>query len=111
MDQRTRDELRAGFELQLKHQFYLKPEFPFLHSMGCNHVFFPVKNEEMDFGFLILEWTPEQNYTWIGTWVDNEEELKRLQGALKEAENVGVQELWHRRTTLGFANEPDFLSE
>tara|TARA_B100001175_G_C19346338_1_gene560028 strand:+ start:92 stop:268 length:177 start_codon:yes stop_codon:yes gene_type:complete len=44
-------------------------------------------------------------------WLYNEEELKRLQGALKKAENVGVQELWHRRTTLGFANEPDFLSE
>ena len=44
-------------------------------------------------------------------WLYNEEELQRLQGALKEAENVGVQELWHRRTTLGFANEPDFLSE
>ena len=44
-------------------------------------------------------------------WLYNEEELKRLQGALKEAENVGVQELWHRRSTLGFANEPDFLSE
>ena len=44
-------------------------------------------------------------------WLYNEEELKRLQNALKQAEDVGVQELWHRRTTLGFANEPDFLSE
>ena len=44
-------------------------------------------------------------------WLYNEEELKRLQGALKDAEDMGVQELWHRRTTLGFANEPDFLSE
>ncbi len=44
-------------------------------------------------------------------WLYNEEELKQLQTALKQAENVGVQELWHRRTTLGFANEPDFLSE
>ena len=44
-------------------------------------------------------------------WLYNEEELKRLQSALKQAEDVGVQELWHRRTTLGFANEPDFLSE
>ena len=44
-------------------------------------------------------------------WLYNEEELKQLQGALKQAEDVGVQELWHRRTTLGFANEPDFLSE
>ncbi len=44
-------------------------------------------------------------------WLYNEEELKQLQTALKQAEDVGVQELWHRRTTLGFANEPDFLSE
>ena len=44
-------------------------------------------------------------------WLYNEEELNQLQTALKQAENVGVQELWHRRTTLGFANEPDFLSE
>ena len=44
-------------------------------------------------------------------WLYNEEELERLQGALKQEEDVGVQELWHRRTTLGFANEPDFLSE
>ena len=44
-------------------------------------------------------------------WLYNEEELKKLQGALKQAEDMGVQELWHRRTTLGFANEPDFLSE
>jgi len=44
-------------------------------------------------------------------WLYNEEELKRLQGALKQAEDMGVQELWHRRTTIGFANEPDFLSE
>ena len=43
-------------------------------------------------------------------WLYNEEELKRLQTALKEAEDVGVQELWHRRTTLGFANEPEQLN-
>ena len=88
MDQRTRDELKAGFELQLKHQFYLKPEFPFLHSMGCYHVFFPVKNEEMDFGFLILEWTPEQNHTWIGTWVDNEEELNNYKYKREGIESI-----------------------
>ena len=43
-------------------------------------------------------------------WLYNEEELKRLQGALKQAEDVGVQELWHRRTNLGFANEPEQLN-
>ena len=43
-------------------------------------------------------------------WLYNEEELKRLQTALKQAEDIGVQELWHRRTTLGFANEPEQLN-
>ena len=43
-------------------------------------------------------------------WLYNEEELKRLQGALKQAEDMGVQELWHRRTTIGFANEPEQLN-
>ena len=76
MEQRTIDELRAGFEIQIKYQFYKKPEFPFLHSMGIWHVFFPVKDEQYDFGFLILEYMPEQNKTWVGTWVDTEEQLK-----------------------------------
>ena len=43
-------------------------------------------------------------------WLYNDEELKRLQGALKDAEDMGVQELWHRRTTLGFSNEPEQLN-
>jgi len=43
-------------------------------------------------------------------WLYNEEELERLQGALKKTEDVGVQELWHRRTTLGFSNEPEQLN-
>ena len=78
MDQRTKDELRAGFEIQLRHAFYNKPEFPYLPSMGCYHVFFPVRNEEHDFGFLVLEWEcfPGQMWHWSSTWVDTEEELK-----------------------------------
>jgi len=78
VDKADRDELRAGFELQLRHIFYSKPEFPYLPSMGCYHVFFPVRNEEYDFGFLILEWEcfPGQMWHWSSTWVDTEEELK-----------------------------------
>ena len=78
MDKDARDELRKGFELQLRHIFYSKPEFPYLPSMGCYHVFFPVRNEEYDFGFLILEWEcfPGQMWHWASTWVDTEEELK-----------------------------------
>ncbi len=43
-------------------------------------------------------------------WLYNEEELKSLQDALKKSEDMGVQELWHRRTTLGFSNEPEQLN-
>ena len=43
-------------------------------------------------------------------WLYNEEELKTLQSKLSDLEEEGVQELWHRRTTLGFANEPEQLN-
>ena len=78
MDKDARDKLRAGFELQLRHLFYSKPEFPYLPSMGCYHVFFPVRNEEHDFGFLVLEWEcySGQMWNWVSTWVDTEEELR-----------------------------------
>ena len=45
---------------------FVKPDPPFR---------FDVCDEEHDFGFLILEWSPEENNTWIGTWVDTEDEL------------------------------------
>ena len=78
MDKDVRDELSAGFELQLRHLFYSRPEFPYLPSMGCYHVFFPVRNQEHDFGFLVLEWEcyPGQMWNWVSTWVDTEEELR-----------------------------------
>ena len=78
MDKDAKDELRKSFELQLRHIFYSKPEFPYLPSMGCYHVFFPVRNEEYDFGFLVLEWEcyPGQMWNWVSTWVDTEEELR-----------------------------------
>ena len=78
MDKDVRDELRAGFELQLRHLFYSRPEFPYLPSMRCYHEFFPVRNQEHDFGFLVLEWEcfPGQMWHWVSTWVDTEEELR-----------------------------------
>ena len=83
MDKAVRDELRDGLEVQIKQQFYKKPEFPFLPSIGCYHVIFPVReargpnNDVQDFGFLILEWEclSTNVWNWVGTWVDTEEEL------------------------------------
>ena len=44
-------------------------------------------------------------------WLYNEEELKQLQTKLNDLEDMGVQELWHRRTTMGFSNKPEMLNE
>ena len=45
-------------------------------------------------------------------WLYNEEELKKLKDKLNDLEDIEVQELWHRRTTLGFSNQPqEFLQE
>ena len=38
-------------------------------------------------------------------WLYNDEELKQLKSKLSELEDEGVQELWHRRSTIGFSKE------
>ncbi len=43
-------------------------------------------------------------------WLYNEEELKKLQSKLSDLEEEGVQELWHRRSTMGFSNSPEQLN-
>jgi len=40
----------------------------------------------------------------------NDEELKQLKDKLRDLEGMGVQELWHRRSTMGFSNEPEQLN-
>jgi len=91
MDQKTKDEFRVGFEIQLRHLFYSKPEFPYLQSMGCYHVFFQVKNDVDDFGFLILEWEclAPKVWNWVGTWVDTQEELENYKYK-RESPNIDL---------------------
>jgi len=42
-------------------------------------------------------------------WLYEPEELIKLREKLDELEEEGVQELWHRRTTMGFSNKPKEL--
>ena len=42
-------------------------------------------------------------------WLYSPEELTKLQEKLEDLEDQGVQELWHRRTTMGFSNKPQEL--
>jgi len=43
-------------------------------------------------------------------WLYNDEELKKLKNKLRDLEGLGVQELWHRRSTMGFSNSPEQLN-
>ena len=43
-------------------------------------------------------------------WLYNEEEIKKLQSKLNDLEEEGVQELWHRRCTMGFSNSREQLN-
>tara|TARA_B100000287_G_scaffold6701_1_gene6471 strand:+ start:6227 stop:6397 length:171 start_codon:yes stop_codon:yes gene_type:complete len=39
-------------------------------------------------------------------WLYRDEELKKLEGALKEIEREREMDVWIRRTRHGFSNEP-----
>ena len=42
-------------------------------------------------------------------WLYSPEELTKLREKLEDLEDQGVQELWHRRTNVGFSNKPQEL--
>jgi len=42
-------------------------------------------------------------------WLYSPEELTKLNQKLEDLEDQGVQELWHRRTNVGFSNKPPEL--
>ena len=42
-------------------------------------------------------------------WLYSPEELIKLEEKLEDLEDQGVQELWHRRTNVGFSNKPQEL--
>jgi len=42
-------------------------------------------------------------------WLYSPEELTKLEEKLEDLEDQGVQELWHRRTNIGFSNKPQEL--
>ena len=87
------NKVRAEIESQIRSNFYQKPEFPFLQSMGMYNVYYPVKNEKHDFGFLILEWMPNQNNIWKSTWVDNKEQLNNYQYKYKRESIIDSDKL------------------
>ena len=93
MNPRQRDELRIAMETQFRYKFYNTTEFPFLQSIGVNHIIqgFEAPDELGYIGALHLWWAPDESDivydkprkfkvigTWHGEWLDRPEEAVEL---------------------------------
>ena len=93
MEPRQRDELRIAMETQFRYKFYNSTEFPFLQSIGVNHIIqgFEAPDELGFIGVLHLWWSPDESDivydvprkfapigTWNGEWLDRPEEAIEL---------------------------------
>ena len=93
MEPRQRDELRIAMETQFRYKFYNSTEFPFLQSIGVNHIIqgFEAPDELGYIGALHLWWAPDESDivydkprkfkvigTWHGEWLDRPEEAVEL---------------------------------
>ena len=93
MEPKQRDELRFAMETQFRYKFYNSTEFPFLQSIGVNHIIqgFEAPDELGYIGALHLWWAPDESDivydkprkfkvigTWHGEWLDRPEEAIEL---------------------------------
>ena len=90
MTEKERDMFRYAMETQFRYKFYQDVQFPYLHSLGIDHVFQGFGNEEHGFiGMLHLWWVNEDNGIvydhpkkgpvaikgiWRGEWFDTPEQ-------------------------------------
>ena len=100
MDQKQRDDLRIAMETQFRYKFYNTTEFPFLQSIGVNHIIqgFEAPDELGFFGILHLWWSPDESDivydkprkfkaigTWNGEWLDRPEDAIKLAMQIQES--------------------------
>ena len=90
MTKEERDMFRYAMETQFRYKFYQDVQFPYLHSLGIDHVFQGFGNEEHGFiGMLHLWWVNEDSGIvydhpkkgpvaikgiWRGEWFDTPEQ-------------------------------------
>ena len=90
MTETERDMFRYAMETQFRYKFYQDVQFPYLHSLGIDHVFQGFGNEEHGFiGMLHLWWVNEDSGIvydnpkkgpveikgiWRGEWFDTPEQ-------------------------------------
>ena len=110
MEPRQRDELRIAMETQFRYKFYNSTEFPFLQSIGINHIIqgFEAPDEMGFIGVLHLWWTPDESGivydkprkfkaigTWNGEWLDRPEEAVELAVQIQESRPYDENKLIH----------------
>ena len=62
MTEKERDMFRYAMETQFRYKFYQDAQFPYLQSLGIDHVFQGFGNEEHGFiGMLLLWWVNEDS--------------------------------------------------
>ena len=116
MEPRQRDELRIAMETQFRYKFYNSTEFPFLRSIGVNHVIqgFEAPDELGFIGVLHLWWAPSAEpeiiYDWprkfsqsIGTW--NGEWLDRPEDAIQLAMQIQANRPYDENKLIHIAIE------
>ena len=93
MNPKQRKDLRIAMETQFRYKFYNTTEFPFLQSIGVNHIIqgFAAPDGMGFIGILHLYWSPDKSDivydvprkftsigTWNGEWLDRPEEAIEL---------------------------------
>ena len=114
MEPRQRDELRIAMETQFRYKFYNSTEFPFLQSIGVNHIIQGFKAPDgMGFiGILHLWWSPDESeivydkprkFKAIGTW--NSEWLDRPEEAIELAMQIQAKRPYDENKLIQIAIE------
>ena len=101
MNPKQRDELRHAMEIQFRYKFYNRTEFPFLQSIGVNHIIqgFEAPDELGYIGVLHLWWVSDPTGTvlgiWESEWLDNPEEAIQLSIQIQERKPYDENKLVH----------------
>ena len=110
MEPKQRDDLRIAMETQFRYKFYNTTEFPFLQSIGVNHIIqgFVAPAELGFIGILHLWWSPEESEivydvprkfspigTWNGEWLDRPEEAIQLAMQIQKSRPYDENKLIH----------------
>ena len=110
MDPRIKEEIRHAMNIQFRYKLYKSPEFPFLPSIGVNHIIqsFESKEDDEFIGVLHLWYTNdtgELSYQtkdkhfvagdWKHEWLDDPEEAVYLAMRIQQDRPYNENKLIH----------------